>query len=98
MNKVKLRKTGQLYIPKTLTKILDIEVGDIINVFIDGNKIVLTTKAGFEKENKCTYNQKGTIHIPAEIRRLSNIDTDSVFTITIDEKEKRLCLIPNLTG
>lgn len=98
MNKVKLRKTGQLYIPKTLTKILDIEVGDIINVFIDGNKIVLTTKVGFEKENKCTYNQKGTIHIPAEIRRLSNIDTDSVFTITIDEKEKRLCLIPDLTG
>lgn len=93
MKKIKLRKTGQLYIPKTLTKILDIEVGDIINVFIDGNKIVLTTKAGFEKENKCIYNQKGTIHIPAEIRRLSNIDSDAVFSITIDENEKRICLI-----
>lgn len=98
MNKVKLKKNGQLYIPKTLTKILNIEVGDIINIFIDGKKIVLTSKAGFEKENKCTYNQKGTIHIPAEIRRLSNIDTEAVFTITIDEKEKRVCLIPDITG
>jgi bifunctional DNA-binding transcriptional regulator/antitoxin component of YhaV-PrlF toxin-antitoxin module len=70
----------------------------MIKIFIDGKKIVLTSKVGFEKENKCTYNQKGTIHIPAEIRRLNNIDTDTVFTITIDEKEKRVCLIPDLTG
>lgn len=94
LNKVKLRKTGQMYIPKTLTKILNIDVGDIINIFIDGKNIVLTSKAGFENENRCTYNQKGTIHIPAEIRRLSNIETDTVFTITIDEKENRICLIP----
>ncbi|MDQ1002067.1 bifunctional DNA-binding transcriptional regulator/antitoxin component of YhaV-PrlF toxin-antitoxin module [Neobacillus niacini] len=98
MNKVKLRKTGQLYIPKTLTKILNIDVGDIIYIFMDGKNIVLTSKAGFEKENKCTYNQKGTIHIPAEIRRLSNIDSDTIFTITIDEKEKRVYLIPDLPG
>jgi AbrB family looped-hinge helix DNA binding protein len=97
LNKVKLSKTGQLYIPKKITKILNIEVGDIINLFIDGKKIVLTSSAGLEKENKCTYNQKGTIYIPAEIRRLSNIDPDAVFTITIDEKEKMVCLIPVLT-
>jgi AbrB family looped-hinge helix DNA binding protein len=96
--KVKLRKNGQLYIPKTLTKKLNIEVGDIIYIFIDGKNIVLTSKAGFEKENKCTYNQKGTIHIPAEIRRLSNIDTEADFTITIDEKEKQVYLIPDLSG
>lgn len=95
MNKVKLRKTGELYIPKSLIKILNIEVGDRINIFIEGKKIVLTSKAGFENENKCTYNQKGTIHIPAEIRRISNIDTDVFFSITIDEKEKQVCLIPD---
>lgn len=98
MKKVKLRKNGQLYIPRTLTKILKIDVGNIIYIFMDGKNIVLTSKAGFEKENKCTYNQKGTIHIPAEIRRLSNIDSEAVFTITIDEKEKRVYLIPDLTG
>lgn len=98
MNKVKLKKTGELYIPKSLIKILNIEVGDRINIFIEGKKIVLTSKAGFENENKCTYNQKGTIHIPAEIRRISNIDTDVVFSITIDEREKQVCLIPDLTG
>ncbi|MBY0149472.1 AbrB/MazE/SpoVT family DNA-binding domain-containing protein [Neobacillus niacini] len=98
MDKVKLKKSGELYIPKNLTKILNIEVGDRLNIFLEGKKIVLTSKAGFEKENKCTYNQKGTIHIPAEIRKLSNINTNAVFTITIDEKEKRVCLMPDLTG
>jgi AbrB family looped-hinge helix DNA binding protein len=98
LNKVKLSKTGQLYIPKALTNILNIEVGDIINIFLDGKKIILTRKAGLGKENKCTYNQKGTIYIPAEIRRLCNIDSEAVFTITIEEKEKRVCLIPVLTG
>ena len=98
MDKVKLRKSGELYIPKNLTKILNIEVGDRLNIFLEGKKIVLTSKAGFDKENKCTYNQKGTIHIPAEIRRLSNIDSEAVFTITIDEKEKRVYLIPDLLG
>ncbi|MEH7492051.1 AbrB/MazE/SpoVT family DNA-binding domain-containing protein [Neobacillus niacini] len=96
MNKVKLSKTGEMYIPKTLSKILNIEVGDRLNIFIEGKKIVLTSKEGFENENKCTYNQKGTIHIPAEIRRISNIDTDVVFTITIDEKENQVCLIPDI--
>jgi bifunctional DNA-binding transcriptional regulator/antitoxin component of YhaV-PrlF toxin-antitoxin module len=96
LKKVKLRKNGQLYIPRTLTKILKIDVGNIIYIFMDGKNIVLTSKAGFEKENKCTYNQKGTIHIPAEIRRLSNIDSEAVFTITFDEKEKRVYLIPDL--
>ncbi|MEC1524569.1 AbrB/MazE/SpoVT family DNA-binding domain-containing protein [Neobacillus niacini] len=98
MNKVKLRKTGELYIPKTLINILNIEAGDRINIFIDGKNIVLTSKEGFEKENKCTYNQKGTIHIPAEIRRFSNIETDTVFTIKFDEKEERVYLIPDLSG
>ena len=97
MNKVKLRKTGQIYLPKTITKILNINMGDLINIFLDGKKIVLTSKEGFEKENKCTYSQSGTVHIPTEIRRLSNINSDTAFTITIDEKEKRICLIPDLT-
>lgn len=98
MKKVKLRKNGQLYIPKTITKKLKIDVGDIIYIFIDGKNIVLTNREGFEKENKCIYNQKGTIHIPVEIRRLNNIDSEAVFTITIDEKEKRVYLIPDLPG
>jgi bifunctional DNA-binding transcriptional regulator/antitoxin component of YhaV-PrlF toxin-antitoxin module len=98
LKKVKLRKNGQLYIPRTLTKILNINVGNTIYIFMDGKNIVLTSKAGFEKENKCTYNQKGTIHIPAEIRRLSNIVSEAVFTITIDEKENRVYLIPDLSG
>ena len=95
MGKVKLRKNGQIYIPRTVTKILNIKVGDFINIFLDGKKIVLTSKEGFEHENKSTYGQSGTVHIPTEIRRLSNINSDTAFTITIDEKEKRICLIPD---
>ncbi|MEH7273918.1 AbrB/MazE/SpoVT family DNA-binding domain-containing protein, partial [Neobacillus vireti] len=63
MKKVKLRKTGQIYLPKTVAKILNIKVGDFINIFLDGKKIVLTSREGFEQENKCIYSRSGTVHI-----------------------------------
>jgi AbrB family looped-hinge helix DNA binding protein len=94
---VKLKKTGQIYIPKSLRKVIDLKVGDFIKIFLDGKKIVLTNNAGHEKENKCTFNQKGTVHIPSEIRRLGGINSEAVFTIILDEKEKRINLIPDLT-
>jgi bifunctional DNA-binding transcriptional regulator/antitoxin component of YhaV-PrlF toxin-antitoxin module len=95
LKKIKLRKTGQIYLSKNITKILNIKVGDFIIIYLDGIKIVLTSKEGFEHENKCTYSQSGTVHIPTEIRRLSNINSDTFFSVTINEKEKQICLIPD---
>jgi AbrB family looped-hinge helix DNA binding protein len=74
LNKVRLKKTGQIYIPKSLRKVIDLKEGDFINIFLDGKKIVLTNNEEHEKENKCTFNQKGTVHIPSEIRRLGGIN------------------------
>jgi AbrB family looped-hinge helix DNA binding protein len=96
--KVKLKKSGQIYIPKSLREVIDLNIGDYINVFWDGKQIVLTNKEGYEKENKCTFNQKGTVHIPTEIRKLRRISSETVFTMTLDEKEKRINLIPELTA
>ncbi|MEW9123967.1 MAG: AbrB/MazE/SpoVT family DNA-binding domain-containing protein, partial [Thermotaleaceae bacterium] len=52
--KVTLKKSGQIYIPKFLREGIDLKTGDYINVFWDGNQIVLTNKEGYDKENKCT--------------------------------------------
>jgi AbrB family looped-hinge helix DNA binding protein len=95
---VTLKKSGQIYIPNAVRKVIDLKIGDYINIFLDGKKIVLTNKEGFDKENKSTLSQKGTVHIPTEIRRLKRINPESVFTISLDEKEQRINLIPDLTG
>lgn len=94
MKKVTLKKTGQIYIPKSLRKVIDLKVGDYIKIFLDGKKIVLTNKEGYEKENMCTISRKGTVYIPIEIRRFSRIKSEAAFTISLDEKEKRINLIP----
>lgn len=93
-----LKKSGQIYIPKSLREVINLKIGDYINVFLDGKQIVLTNKEGYDKENKCTFNQKGTVHIPTEIRRISKINSETVFKITLDEKEKRIYLLPDLTA
>jgi AbrB family looped-hinge helix DNA binding protein len=98
LKKLQLKKTGQIYIPKSFRKVIDLNVGDYINIFLDGKKIVLTNKEDYDKENKCIFSEKGTVHIPTEIRRLSRINPEEVFTVTLDEKEKRIILIPELTG
>jgi AbrB family looped-hinge helix DNA binding protein len=95
---VTLKKSGQIYIPNTVRKVIDFKIGDYINIFLDGKKIVLTNKEGFDKENKCTLSQKGSVHIPTEIRKLKRLNSETVFTISLDEKEQRINLIPDLTG
>jgi AbrB family looped-hinge helix DNA binding protein len=98
LTKITLKKSGQIYIPNAVRKVIDLKIGDTINIFLEGKKIVLTTKEGFNKENKCTLSQKGSVHIPTEIRRLKRLNSETVFTISLDEKEQRINLIPDLTA
>ncbi len=95
MNKVKLKKTGQIYIPKSLRKLIDLRVGEYINIFLDGKKIILTNKDGYDKENKCPFSKEGTVYIPSEIRRFGHIKPGAVFTMSFDEKKKQIDLIPH---
>lgn len=90
-----LKKSGQIYFSKSLRKELDFKIGDYIYVFMDGEQIVLTKREEYDKENKCTFNQNGTLHIPTEIRKLSGINSDIVLTIMVDEKKNRINLIPD---
>jgi AbrB family looped-hinge helix DNA binding protein len=94
---VTLKKSGQIYIPNAVRKVIDLKMGDSIKIFLDGKKIVLTNKEGLDNENKCTLTQKGTVHIPTEIRRLKRINSETVFTISLDEEEKHINLILDLT-
>jgi bifunctional DNA-binding transcriptional regulator/antitoxin component of YhaV-PrlF toxin-antitoxin module len=93
---MRLSKTGKIHIPISVRKEIDLEIGDLINIILDGERIVLTSKEGYEKENKCLISENGTIHIPTEIRRLSNISFGAVFRVLLDNKEKRITLIPDI--
>jgi bifunctional DNA-binding transcriptional regulator/antitoxin component of YhaV-PrlF toxin-antitoxin module len=95
--KLRLSKTGQIYIPRCIRKEIDLEVGNFINIVLDGEKIILTNK-DYEKENKCVISENGTIHIPTEIRRLSNIKSEAFFRVILDKKEKQINLIPEIKG
>lgn len=49
-------------------------------------------------ENQCVYSQNGTVHIPIEIRRLCNIESEAVFRFTLNKEEKKISLIPDSKG
>lgn len=97
MLKLRISKNGQIYIPSCIRKELDLEVGNFINIVLDGEKIILANK-DYEKENKCVISENGTVHIPTEIRRLSNIKSEAFFSVLLDKKEKRINLIPGIQG
>lgn len=94
LKKVRLIKRGQIYIPISIRKQLDFKAGDLLNIILVGEKIVLNKKEGYEKENKAILNQKGSIHIPIEIRRLINFKNEVFFKAIIDQNRKEMNLIP----
>ncbi|MCM3654180.1 AbrB/MazE/SpoVT family DNA-binding domain-containing protein [Metabacillus litoralis] len=96
--KLKLSRNGQIYIPNCIRKELNLEVGHLISIILDGEIIVLTNKDEDENENKCIFSENGTVHIPTEIRRLSNIKSEAFFRLILDKKEKRINLIPEIKG
>ncbi|MFC0274855.1 AbrB/MazE/SpoVT family DNA-binding domain-containing protein [Metabacillus herbersteinensis] len=93
MHKLRLGKTGQIYIPTRIRKEIDFELGDLINIILDGENLILSNKDGYEEENKCVISQGGFVHIPTEIRRFSNFSEEDVFKVILDKKEKQLNLI-----
>ncbi|MGM0876819.1 MAG: AbrB/MazE/SpoVT family DNA-binding domain-containing protein [Bacillota bacterium] len=95
MKKLKLTKTGQIYIPNCIRSEIDLACGDYIYIYIDGKKIVLTNKEGYEKENRSVFSENGTVHIPTEIRRLLNINSEAVFSVTLNKREMQINLIPD---
>lgn len=96
--KLRLNRNRQIYIPNCIRKELNLEVGHLINIILDGEIIVLTNKNEYENENKCIFGENGTIYIPTEIRRLSNINSEAIFRVNIDKKGKRINLIPEIKG
>lgn len=95
LNKLKLTKSGQVYIPNYIRSEINLEPGDIINIFLEGKEIVMTNKEGVDNENQCVFSQNGTVHIPREIRRLCNINSEAFFRVTLNKEEQKFYLIPD---
>ncbi|OAS85905.1 AbrB/MazE/SpoVT family DNA-binding domain-containing protein [Metabacillus sp. KUDC1714] len=93
LNKLTLTKTGQIYIPSFIRNEINLEPGDFINIFLEGKEIVMTNKEHYIIENQCVFSQNGTVHLPIEIRRLCNIDSEAVFRFTLNKEEQKISLI-----
>ncbi|PMC36341.1 hypothetical protein CJ195_16190 [Bacillus sp. UMB0899] len=93
MYKVKLRKSGQIYIPKWMRSEIDFKAGEFIYIIFDGENMILSKKKELTNENQCILSQKGTLHIPIEIRRMCKFDEECTFKALIDKKENELILL-----
>lgn len=98
LKKLRLTKTGQVYIPNCIRSEINLKPGDVINIFLEDKEIVMTNKEGYEYENQCVFSKNGTVHIPREIRRLCYINSEAVFSVTLNKEEQKFNLIPDYTG
>ncbi|MBO1511310.1 AbrB/MazE/SpoVT family DNA-binding domain-containing protein [Metabacillus bambusae] len=98
LNKLTLTKTGQVYIPSCIRNEINLEPGDIINIFLEDKEIVMTNREEYIIENQCVFSQNGTVHIPIEIRRLCNIDSEAIFRFTLNKEEQKISLIYDSKG
>ncbi|MCM3411393.1 AbrB/MazE/SpoVT family DNA-binding domain-containing protein [Metabacillus litoralis] len=86
-----LTKSGQVYLPNCIRKELNLEPGDNIYIFVD-NKAIILAKEACEKENQCILSNRGTLHIPVEIRRICKITSALKFNVILNIEDKRIVL------
>ncbi|PGT86461.1 AbrB/MazE/SpoVT family DNA-binding domain-containing protein [Bacillus sp. AFS040349] len=88
---LKLTKSGQVYLPNCIRKDINLEPGDNIYIFVD-NKAIILAKEACEKENQCILSNRGTLHIPVEIRRICKITTSMKFNAILNIEDRRIVL------
>lgn len=88
---LKLTKSGQVYLPNCIRKDLNLVPGDNIYIFMD-NKAIILAKEACEKENQCILSNRGTLHIPVELRRICNITSAMKFNAIINKEGRRIVL------
>ncbi|PMC40201.1 hypothetical protein CJ195_00350 [Bacillus sp. UMB0899] len=88
---LKLTKSGQVYLPNCIRKDINLEPGDNIYIFLDNKEIILAKEA-CEKENQCILSNRGTLHIPVEIRRICKITSAMKFNAIINKEDRRIIL------
>lgn len=86
-----LTKSGQVYLPNCIRKELNLEPGDNIYIFVDNKAIILAQEA-CEKENQCILSNRGTLHIPVEIRRICKITSAMKFNLILIKEDRRIVL------
>lgn len=86
-----LTKSGQVYLPNCIRKELNLEPGNNIYIFVDNQAIILAKEA-CEKENQCILSNRGTLHIPVEIRRICKITSALKFNVILNIEDKRIVL------
>ncbi|TXC89798.1 AbrB/MazE/SpoVT family DNA-binding domain-containing protein [Metabacillus litoralis] len=88
---ITLTKLGQVYLPNYIRKELNLEPGDNIYIFVD-NKAIILAKEACEKENQCILSNRGTLHIPVEIRRICKITSAMKFNAILNIEDRIIVL------
>ncbi|MDX8362484.1 MULTISPECIES: hypothetical protein [Bacillaceae] len=82
-------------IPKKLRDFCNMEPGQVVDVYYSDMWIEITSNRRNESlENQVVVGSRGSIYIPKEIRKFTNINESTKFKICINENLKSIKLIP----
>ncbi|MDQ0230267.1 bifunctional DNA-binding transcriptional regulator/antitoxin component of YhaV-PrlF toxin-antitoxin module [Metabacillus malikii] len=95
MNQLRLNKSGQIYLPNFIRNKMKLVPGDNLFIYRENQDIILS-KEGCLTENQCILSSNGTLHIPNEIRKMTNIKSSVVFNVSVQENEYKLILSPKM--
>ena len=90
----KLNKKGQISIPKKIQQQLKIKDGDSLAIFQQKELIILKSQHPNQRLNQCILSG-GRISIPAELRRILNIHTESDFVMEVSVPDEMILLKQN---
>lgn len=92
MVKKRISMNGQITIPRTIQRLLDINDGDYLCIYYNTNKeIIIDTIQNDNQLNLCIY-RYGKVSIPSEIRRFMNIDLGSYLDMEISKDKRKVHL------
>lgn len=82
----KLTKNGQILLPATLHRMLDIKDGEFVFIYEEANQLVVSNHHEDDHLNKCIF-RNGKLSIPKELRNMLKIDTNTLLLLkTYPEK------------
>lgn len=87
----KLFKSGQIAIPKKIQDYLDFKEGEILFIYEFKERIEIVKQHQNKTLNQCVFGY-GKISIPAELRRLFGITTETLLKLQVNTKQYKLII------
>ncbi|MCA1028859.1 MULTISPECIES: AbrB/MazE/SpoVT family DNA-binding domain-containing protein [Cytobacillus] len=90
----KITTNGQVSIPKVFIDLLQINDGDYVFIYVEGEKLIIRRFHPDSRLNQCIF-RNGKLTIPIEIRKQFNITTITVLLVQLVIEDSKIVISPN---